>query len=276
MWHRWASSAGPPASTGAGAEGSSGRTWHHCIKIGKRWKKTEGDVMKVDGDGWRAFQKSWAFPHRSPFWSKFIYKIVDFEHFSMLFIEGSRSIYDMRFQSWPATKWLLKFKNTPKESWTGSDEGFLWFPVFFAWRPHMSCVPMSWTISFLMLSFVFFHCLLCIHLSSYWKTALGLLCFHWAFPIKLSRLLCDLATFKRKESVDSSSTLWKDFPQGSIYNMRFPICFTTRGLFYPQVLHQRITGMAWARIGLSCDLPQHLQPPSTTSYRKSVETCGSQ
>ena len=148
MWHRWASSAGPPASTGAGAEGSSGGTWHHCIKIGKRWKKTEGDVMKVDGDGWRAFQKSWAFPHRSPFWSKFIYKIVDFEHFSMLFIEGSRSIYDMRFQSWPATKWLLKFKNTPKESWTGSDEGFLWFPVFFAWRPHMSCVPMSWTIHF--------------------------------------------------------------------------------------------------------------------------------
>ena len=67
MWHRWASSAGPPASTGAGAEGSSGGTWHHCIKIGKRWKKTEGDVMKVDGDGWRAFQKSWAFPHRSPF-----------------------------------------------------------------------------------------------------------------------------------------------------------------------------------------------------------------
>ena len=63
-------------------------------------------------------------------WSKFIYKIVDFQHFSMLFIEGSRSIYDMRFQSWPATKWLLKFKNTPKESWTGSDEGFLWFPVF--------------------------------------------------------------------------------------------------------------------------------------------------
>ena len=43
-------------------------------------------------------------------WSKFIYKIVDFEHFSMLFIEGSRSIYDMRFQSWPATKWLLKIQ----------------------------------------------------------------------------------------------------------------------------------------------------------------------
>ena len=28
----------------------------------------------------------------------------------MLFIEGSRSIYDMRFQSWPATKWLLKIQ----------------------------------------------------------------------------------------------------------------------------------------------------------------------
>ena len=124
MWHRWASSAGPPASTGAGAEGSSGGTWHHCIKIGKRWKKTEGDVMKVDGDGWRAFQKSWAFPHRSPFWSKFIYKIVDFEHFSMLFIEGSRSIYDMRFQSWPATKWLLKIQKHIKGDLDWLEWGF--------------------------------------------------------------------------------------------------------------------------------------------------------
>ena len=56
----------------------------------------------------------------------------------MLFIEGSRSIYDMRFQSWPATKWLLKIKNTPTESWTGSDEGFL----NFAWRPHVDLMAL--------------------------------------------------------------------------------------------------------------------------------------
>ena len=154
MWHRWASSAGPPASTGAGAEGSSGGTWHHCIKIGKRWKKTEGDVMKVDGDGWRAFQKSWAFPHRSPFWSKFIYKIVDFEHFSMLFIEGSRSIYDMRFQSWPATKWLLKNQKHTNGELDRLGWGFpefclktmsiLWHSVYLCIR---SCVRMSWDVN---------------------------------------------------------------------------------------------------------------------------------
>ena len=46
--HHWASSAGPSASTGAGAEASSGGAWHHCIKMGKRWKETEGDWMKMD------------------------------------------------------------------------------------------------------------------------------------------------------------------------------------------------------------------------------------
>ena len=86
------------------------KLWWDLASLYQNGKDTEGDWMKVDGDGWRAFQKSWAFPHRSPFWSKFIYKIVDFQHFSMLFIEGSRSIYDMRFQSWPATKWLLKIQ----------------------------------------------------------------------------------------------------------------------------------------------------------------------
>ena len=130
------------------------KLWWDLASLYQNRKKTEGDVMKVDGDGWRAFQKSWAFPHRSPFWSKFIYKIVDFEHFSMLFIEGSRSIYDMRFQSWPATKWLLKIQKHTNGELDRLGWGFpefclktmsiLWHSVYLCIR---SCVRMSWDVN---------------------------------------------------------------------------------------------------------------------------------